>query len=201
MEIKEVLSHQFGNPAGTLGSLVGWSMALKNRERNNWAIEKMKICPDDRILEIGFGPGYALKLISGMLSGGSIVGVDRSEVMYKQAFKRNAEGIHNKKVELLRGGAWDVMYPDNSFDIIFASNVHFFWEEPKEEMERLKALLKTGGKLCLIFQPRWAKSDEHVKQIAEDTKLEMKNAGFKIDELAFKKMSSVTCIYLCGIKT
>jgi ubiquinone/menaquinone biosynthesis C-methylase UbiE len=201
MELKEVLTHQFGNPAGTLGSLVGWSMALKNRERNNWGIEKMKISPDDKILEIGFGPGYALKLISGMLVNGSIVGVDRSEVMYNQAFKRNSEGIQNKKVELLRGCAWDVMEPDNSFDKIFACNVHFFWEEPEEELKRLRALLKTGGKLCLIFQPRWAKSQHHVKQIAEDTKLMMINAGLKIDELAFKSISPVTCIYLCGIKT
>lgn len=201
MELKAALSQQFGNPSGTLGSFVGWTMALKNRERNNWAIEKMKIRPDDKILEIGFGPGYALKLISGILVNGSVVGVDRSDVMYNQAFKRNAKGIQNKKVELLQGGAWDVMYPDNSFDKIFASNVHFFWEEPEEELERLKTLLRTGGKLCLIFQPRWAKSEEHVKQIAEDTKLKMINAGFRINELAFKKMSPVTCIYLCGIKT
>jgi ubiquinone/menaquinone biosynthesis C-methylase UbiE len=201
MELRQVLNQQFGNPEGRLGSLVGWSMALKNRERNNWAVEKMNIRPDDKILEIGFGPGYALKLISGMLVNGSIVGVDRSEAMYNQAFKRNSEGILNRKIELLHGSAWDIMYPDNSFDKIFAINVHFFWEEPEEELKRLKDLLKTGGKLCLIFQPRWAKSEQHVKQIAADTEYRMIKTGFRVDELAFKKMSPVTCVYLCGIKT
>jgi ubiquinone/menaquinone biosynthesis C-methylase UbiE len=201
MEFLKTLNKQFGKPEGNIGNLAGWAMALKNRNRNLWAIEKMNIQPDDRILEIGYGPGNTIKLISEKLRNGSITGIDHSEVMYKQASKRNSEGIKNKNVELLCGSAWDLMYPENTFDKIFASNVHFFWREPEEEFERLKTLLKIGGKFCLIFQPRWAKSEQEVKQIANNTKSQFVKTGFKINELSFKKMNPVTCVYLCGIKT
>lgn len=196
MEIRQTTTQQFGRPEGKIGSLVGWSMALKNRERNMWAVEKMNIQPNDKVLEIGYGPGTTLKLISEKLGHGSIVGIDHSEIMYKQAFSRNAEGIKNKKVELLCGSLWDLIHPENSFDKILASNVHFFWKEPQGEFDRLKKLLKTGGRLYLVFQPRWAKTGAEVKQIAEDTKRRLAETGLPPDELLFKKMNPVTCVFL-----
>jgi ubiquinone/menaquinone biosynthesis C-methylase UbiE len=201
MSFKQKLSKQFGKPAGKTGNLIGMAMAVKNKERNMWGIEKMRIQPDDRILEIGYGPGTSVKIISQMLSGGTISGIDHSDVMCRQAIKRNAEGIKDNKVELMCGSARDLTYPENTFDKIFASNVHFFWDEPEEEFRRLGTMLKAGGKFCLIFQPRWAKTEQEVKQIAEDTKSQFKKTGFRVDELAFKKMKPVTCVYLCGIKT
>ncbi len=196
MELRETLTRQFGKPKGKIGHLIGWSMAVKNRDRNLWAIEKMDIQPNDKVLEIGFGPGSTLKLISEKLVHGLVVGVDHSDVMYSQAVKRNIEGIKNNKVELLHGSLWDLLHPENSFDKILASNVHFFWKEPEEEFNRLKELLKPGGKLYLAFQPRWAKSETEVRQIAEQTRHRLVETGFPVEELTYKKMRPVTCIFL-----
>jgi hypothetical protein len=47
------LIKQFHKPGGFFGKIVGWSMSIKNKERSEWTIEKLKIKHSDRILEIG----------------------------------------------------------------------------------------------------------------------------------------------------
>jgi hypothetical protein len=40
----------------------------------------------------------------------------------------------------------------------------------------------------MVFQPRWTKSDEHVKQVAEKTKKQYEEAGFINIEIEFKQI-------------
>lgn len=46
---KEVLHSQFGNPSEIPGRLVGWLMSRKNRYRIRYAVEVMKVQPDQLI--------------------------------------------------------------------------------------------------------------------------------------------------------
>jgi len=57
---------QFMQPRGFAGWLVGWEMALRpsNRKRNVWAVGLLGVEPSDRVLEIGFGPGIAIRELS-----------------------------------------------------------------------------------------------------------------------------------------
>lgn len=170
---------QFGNPRGVLGELAGLILAKKNVERITWLISEMKIKPDDKILEIGFGPGVAIKNISPRLTTGSITGIDISEVMLKQAAKRNAGAIQKGKVRLLTGSL-DNLSADEKFDKIFGMNVHIFWKNPVEELKKLKNLLKDYGELTLALQPRFAKTEGMVLEEAEKTKNYFHKAGLKI---------------------
>jgi SAM-dependent methyltransferase len=91
-------------------------------------------------------------------------------------------------------------YPEEHFDIIFGSNVHFFWENPTKEFQKLYSFLKQDGKLIMVFQPRWTKSEKEVKEVAEQTKKQYEDAGFKNIDFSFKPMKPVTCIYIGGQK-
>jgi hypothetical protein len=55
---------QFGNPTGWLGSLVGDAMAIKSCERSQWVLSPLDLQTDDRVLEIGFGPGVDIQRVS-----------------------------------------------------------------------------------------------------------------------------------------
>lgn len=197
MRTKLPISSQFGKPAGITGSMIGHIMAYRNKERIRWAIEKMGIRPNDRILEIGFGPGYAVKLISGSLNGeGSITGIDHSEVMYKQAVKKNIDGIRDGKVKLTLGDFDKSVFPENAFDRIFAINVHWFWKDQREHFKKIGKLLKDEGILYLVYQPRWAKSSEELNQITAETKSVLEDAGFIISGMEVKEMKPVNCALL-----
>ena len=51
---------QFGEPTGWRGRALGRLMALKNARMSRVAVELLDVQPDDRGLEIGFGPGVAI---------------------------------------------------------------------------------------------------------------------------------------------
>jgi hypothetical protein len=64
--IVERVVAQFGHPSGFWGQIVGWIMASRssNRRRNGWAVSLLNVQPRDRVLEIGFGPGIAIRKMS-----------------------------------------------------------------------------------------------------------------------------------------
>jgi ubiquinone/menaquinone biosynthesis C-methylase UbiE len=191
---------QFKNPSGFIGQIVGKILAIDNNQRSLWTVEKLQVKPTDSILEIGYGPGVTMKLVTDRLTSGFVAGVDHSKVMFRQASKRNQKHIASKKVKLETGTIADLTYPENSFDLIYGSNIHFFWKEPVAEFQKLFSLLKPSGRLVVVFQPRWAKSEEEIRDIAIKTKKQFEAAGFKQIEVEFKQLKPVTCIYISGIK-
>lgn len=163
MGLKQNIIKQFGKPTGTFGRFIGWLLSIKNNDRVNWTLEKLQLKPSDILLEVGYGPGVTLKKVANNLTSGFIAGTGHSEIMHEQASRRNREHIEKAKVKLECGTVWDLKYPENYFDIIYGSNVHFFWENPTKEFKQLVTLLKTDGRLVMVFQPRWAKTEDEVK--------------------------------------
>ena len=194
------LKQQFRKPTGFIGQLVGRILAVDNKQRSLWTLEKLNVRPTDAILEVGFGPGVTMSLVADKLTSGFVAGIDHSEVMLRQASKRNRSNIARKKVSLKCGTIDDLQYPENSFDLIYGSNVHFFWDNPVAEFQKLLALLKNEGRLVMVFQPRWAKSEQEIHAIAKKTSEQFENAGLKNVEIEFKKLNPVTCIYVGGVK-
>src|SRR5262249_41749810 len=86
---------QFMRPRGFVGGLVGWERARRsaNRQRNVWAVGLLAVEPSDRVLEIGFGPGIAIRELSRRATQGLVCGVDHSAVMVRQATRRNADAV------------------------------------------------------------------------------------------------------------
>src|SRR5262245_31617235 len=115
---------QFGHPRGVLGHGVGWLLATRssNRERNAWVVSQLDIQPTDRVLEIGFGPGLAIREASLKAVDGVVCGVDHSELMVRQASKRNAAAISAGRVDLRVGSAEELPDFGAQFDKIYAVN-------------------------------------------------------------------------------
>jgi ubiquinone/menaquinone biosynthesis C-methylase UbiE len=200
MGLKRIIIKQFGKPTGRLGRFVGWLMSFKNNDRVNWTFDNLQLKPSEILLEVGYGPGMTLKKVANNLTSGFIAGIDHSEIMLEQASRRNKKHIENAKVKLECGTVWDLKYPENYFDTIYGSNVHFFWKDPTKEFRQLVTLLKPAGRLIMVFQPRWTKTEGEVKQVADKTKKQYEEVGLTNIEIDFKKMSPVTCIYISGLK-
>ena len=82
----------FGRPKGALGKLGGIIMARTNHDCAAWVIDLLDIQPNDKVLEVGFGPGIGIQLLARSAATGYIAGVDPSEEMVEQAKARNAKG-------------------------------------------------------------------------------------------------------------
>ena len=198
MGLKQIIIKQFEKPTGVLGRFVGWLLSFKNNDRVNWTFEKLQLRPSDILLEVGYGSGVTLKKFADNLTSGFIAGIDHSDIMLEQASKRNKEQIEKGKIKLECGTVWDLKYPENHFDIIYGSNVHFFWKNPAKEFKQLVSFLKPGGRLVMVFQPQLAKTE--IREVANETKTQYEEAGLTNIEIDFKEMSPVTCIYINGQK-
>jgi len=151
---------QFGHPQGTAGRVAGWVMAHRssNRQRNTWVVSLLDVRPTDQVLEIGFGPGLAIAELSRRVGpSGHVYGVDRSDVMLRQATRRNAAAIQAGRVTLAQG---TVEQPppalEGPFDAILAVNSLGFWSAPAERLKDLRRRLAPGGRIAIVSQPRSA---------------------------------------------
>jgi ubiquinone/menaquinone biosynthesis C-methylase UbiE len=147
---------QFGRPAGLTGRMAGSVMAYRasNRRRNAWAVSLLDVQRDDRVLEIGFGPGIAIRELARLAPDGHVCGLDHSEVMVRQAARRNAEAVRRGHVELRLGSVELVPALEAPFDKILAVNALQFWDQPAEPLRELRRVLTSGGRIAIAFQPR-----------------------------------------------
>ena len=143
------LFSQFAGPRGALGHVAGWIMARKNRALNAWVVELLDAGPDDRVVEIGFGTGLAVAANAARATRGRVAGVDRSEVMLRQASRRNRRALRDGRVDLRLGDATKLPFADASFTRALAVNSLQFWKPPEGGLRELRRVLASDGRLVL----------------------------------------------------
>jgi ubiquinone/menaquinone biosynthesis C-methylase UbiE len=200
--VSQWLVSQFGRPSGFWGSVAGSIMAHRasNRERARWTVELLQIRPEDRVLEVGFGPGVAIEHASRAAHRGSVVGVDHSEVMVEQATRRNARAIAEGRVELRLAAVEKLPELEAPpFDKIFAINSVGFWPDPVVQLEHLRELLVRGGTLALTVQPRGRGANEAaVERVAEKLADYLTRAGFVELRREIRPMKPVSAVAVLG---
>ena len=123
-------------------------------DRVAWAVDQLDLRPDDRVLEVGGGPGAAAELVCRRLERGFLLGVDRSAVAIERSTRRNQGWIDAGRLELRLGRLADLEVPDDSFDVAFCVDVNLFWTGTAErELDRLHRALRPGGRLHVAYGP------------------------------------------------
>ncbi|MBD0282217.1 MAG: methyltransferase domain-containing protein [Thermoleophilaceae bacterium] len=177
--------------------MAGWVMAHRssNRRRNAWAVSLLDVQRDDRVLEIGFGPGVAIRELARLAADGYVCGLDHSEVMLRQARKRNAEGLRRGRVELRLGCVERLPAFEAPFDKILAVNALQFWYQPVEPLRELRRVLRSGGRIAVAFQPRGpGATDEVATRRGREIAAALADAGFAGVRLETLKLTpSVVC--------
>ncbi|HSE72766.1 MAG TPA: class I SAM-dependent methyltransferase [Nocardioidaceae bacterium] len=122
-------------------------------ERIRLAVERLAPRPDDRVLEVGCGPGVALDLVCEWLGSGQAVGIDRSAVAIDRAVRRNQAHLAAGRLVLHRAPLAGFTSPDDVvFDKILAVNVNAFWTGPATaELAAVDRLLAPGGELLVCY--------------------------------------------------
>jgi SAM-dependent methyltransferase len=172
---------QFHRPHGLGGQAAGWVMATRgsNRKRNIWAAGLLDVQPDDRVLEVGFGPGVAIREMAKRARRGMVCGIDHSDVMVRQATRRNAPAVREGRVELRLGSVTDLPNYAEPFDKMLAVNNALMWDDPIERLHELRDLLRPGGRIAIAFQRRGpGSSDETADRAAVETSDQLTAAGF-----------------------
>ena len=110
------------------------------------AIERMRIRPDDQVLEVGIGTGITAALYPKHCA---VVGIDLSPSMLARAEKRlRRKAVEN--VRLLQMDAADLKFETGTFDIVYASYLISVVPDPVAVAHEMHRVCKPGGRIIFL---------------------------------------------------
>lgn len=148
------IASQFKKPTGLFGRFTSNIMIKGNRKNYERLIKELDIQPQDKILEIGYGPGEGIHMIVEANPTCTIHGIDFSPLMYKRARKLNHGSIDRGALRLQQGDFLKTSIAERNYDKIFCLNVVYFWNPLKEPFEKVLSLLKKGGTFHIYMADR-----------------------------------------------
>jgi ubiquinone/menaquinone biosynthesis C-methylase UbiE len=152
-QMRTLLMRMFGRPRGRLGALGGRIMARTNAEYGARVVELLKVRPDERVLEVGFGPGVVVEYLAKRASRGSIAGIDQSPEMVGQARARNRKAIEDGRVDLRQGVVDRLPFAEGSFDKAVAINSMQVWPDATAGLREMRRVMRPGATIVLGFTP------------------------------------------------
>lgn len=129
------------------------------------AITFLGLGQQDRVIEIGFGPGIGLETLAKTVSQGTIIGIDPSELMHRLAGERNKDSIVAGKITLIKGTVENLPCDNDYFNGAIAMDNMHFWNEPLKGLKELKRVLLSGSKLVCSFTPNSGGSKQGWKEL------------------------------------
>lgn len=103
---------------------------------------------DMRILDVGCGPGSITAGLARWVPEGEVVGVDAAADVLEHARERaEKQGVPNVRFE--EADAYELPYPDGSFDIVYAHQLLQHLGSPVDALREFRRVLKSGGAVAV----------------------------------------------------
>jgi len=147
-------------------------------------VDQAAIRPNHRVIEIGCGTGNLSIFIKRLHPQAEVVGLDPDPKALARA-RRKAER-DALSVQLDRGYAEELPYPDASFDRVFSAFMfhHLEADEKEETLQEARRVLKPSGSLHLVdFGGAKARSDGFIARLQHRSKRLRDNFGDHIPTL------------------
>jgi SAM-dependent methyltransferase len=178
------IGNQFRKPTGFFGKIISGVMKMGNKSIYESVIPELEIRQHEKILEIGYGHGLGIDRIASAYDC-LVTGIDFSELMFKEAQKRNKRHIAGNKVALYYGDFLNHEFGFNNFDKAFCINVIYFWEPLEKPFLKLKSELRSGGEFYIYMvnsdnlnKMKFTKSGIFNKYTIGQVVDELQSAGF-----------------------
>ncbi len=128
---------------------------LTERKARDRCLELAAIRDGENVLEVAVGTGLAFERILRANASGRNEGIDLTEAMLARAERKAAgSGIGNYRLRV--GDAYDLDFPDNSFDVLI--NNYMFDLLPQRDfavvLQEFKRVLRAGGRLAMVNMTR-----------------------------------------------
>ncbi|WP_302081688.1 methyltransferase domain-containing protein [Salinibaculum rarum] len=116
-----------------------------NEQMRDEAIGMLDIGPDDMVLDVGCGTGFATE---GLLTEvDTVYGLDQSAHQLEKAYaKFGSRG----PVRFHRGDAERLPFADDTFDVVWSSGSIEYWPNPVTALRELRRVTKPGGQVLVV---------------------------------------------------
>jgi ubiquinone/menaquinone biosynthesis C-methylase UbiE len=144
-------------------------------------VDQARIQPAQRILDIGCGTGNLAMLIKRLHPDAEVVGIDPDPKALARAQRK--AGREALSVQLNRGFAEELPYPDASFDRVLSALMfhHLGPEEKEKTLDEARRVLKPDGSLHLLdFGGEQVRSDGFIARLHHRSERLRDNFGDRI---------------------
>ena len=124
-----------------------YSLIFRSPKSNTLLVNLLGLDPSDRTLDVGCGPGAAVRLAAGVVTTGEAVGVDRADAMVEIARKRSSD-FENVRYEVARAEA--LPFEDGSFTVVWTAHSFHHWEDGQEGLAEMRRVLSAGGRAVVL---------------------------------------------------
>lgn len=150
-----------GHPQGFWGKMMIKSMNKGHSELTDWALAYLEIKRSYNVLDIGCGGGKTVSKLCKRIGNGKVFGVDYSELCIEKSKKLNKNNIMCGKASVLQASVSSLPFEDNKFDVITAVETYYFWTDKLNDLKEIYRVLKSGGKLLLVFEMVKSNKEPH----------------------------------------
>jgi SAM-dependent methyltransferase len=148
MGLARLIARQLGRPSRVTGRLLN----LANARGNARGVELLEVSSGDRVLDVGFGGGVALKKLA--TRAGFVAGVDHSQAAVRAARERFEREVEDGRMQLGEASVEELPFGDASFDGVLTVHTIYFWPDPERGLREIWRVLRRGGRLVLITDRR-----------------------------------------------
>lgn len=141
-----VPNHHADHPgfSGITGWLAALTMRVGRTRAAELAIELTGLSADDRLVDVGCGPGVAARLGAGR--GAIVTGIDPAEVMLQAARRADRRGV----VTWMAGAAESLPLPDDSQDVAWSLAAVHHWPDLEGGLAEVRRVLTPEGRFLAV---------------------------------------------------
>jgi ubiquinone/menaquinone biosynthesis C-methylase UbiE len=116
-----------------------------NEQMRDEAIDMLDLGPEDRVLDVGCGTGFATE---GLLRETEhIHGLDQSAHQLDRAYEKFGK---RGPVRFYLGDAERLPFADDAFDVVWSSGSIEYWPDPVATLRELQRVAKPGGQVLVV---------------------------------------------------
>lgn len=131
--------------AGAAGLVAALSMVAGRKGDARLAAELSRLGPDDVVVDLGCGPGVAVRHAA--RAGARVVGVDPAPVMVRVARALTPRAM---AVRYLDGAAEAIPTPEGSASVLWSIATVHHWSDLDAGLREVRRVLRPGGRLVAM---------------------------------------------------
>ena len=166
-------------PKGQIGRVMLKIMNTVHKRIFIFGIENIDVFADSKLLDLGFGGGMALKLLSEKFNHVKLFGIDFSEEALITGTKNNKKDIESGKITLLQADIEKIPFPDYYFDIITAFQTHYHWQDLNNKVKEIYRVLSENGQFIIVAEKYKINYHMEMYKTENDLKQLFFDIGFK----------------------
>ena len=144
------LLNNFRKPQGVVGGILASVMNVGHGPMTRGVLERLRVRPEDAVLDIGCGGGGAVALMAA--TGATVVGVDYSETSARVAARKNSRAIREGRVRIQVADVDSLPFAPDSFSLVTAFETVYFWKNIERNFQDICGLLRPGGRFAVAVE-------------------------------------------------